>query len=656
MAIAPRAATGLLDDLQVRALIENATDLITIVEPDGTIAYQSPSVEHELGYHPRELVGEDAFDFVHTEDVIPLRAALAEVLQSPRCVRSVEFRFRHRDGTWRTLLGVGKNLVDDPYVRGVLVNSCDVSQRRLAQAELAASERKFRAMFENANDAVFLLDRDAVLDCNPVAERVFGWSRAQMVTRRPFDDSPSTQPDGRPSRAVGMDYVDEALAGRPQRFEWTCRRADGTSFDADVSLSCLDRELGTTLLAIVRDVTARRRAEQDLRQANARLSRALEDLKAAEHQVVQQERLRALGMMASGIAHDFNNSLTCVLGFSELLLALPDRLDDKAALVRDLRLMNTAAKDARGVVDRLRAFYRDRQPDEAWSAVDVNRVATEAVSLTEPKWKAEAQARGVSIDVRTDLAAVPTVVGDAAELREAVTNLLFNSIDALPVGGRIDVLTRLEAGDVVLAVRDNGTGMDDSVRMRCFDPFFSTKGARGSGLGLSMVYGALKRHDGRVDVQSELGRGTTITLRLPVAHRRSREELSPPTAQPHLARRLRVLLVDDDDRVREVLAKCLRVDGHEVLEVSDAALGRTALEREPVDLLVVDRALPRMSGDEFAEHAKRLRPGLPVMMLTGFGATMVAAGECPPGVDLVVGKPVTLDALRAAVAQLVKAS
>ena len=224
------------------------------------------------------------------------------------------------------------------------------------------------------------------------------------------------------------------------------------------------------------------------------LTFALESLKHAQVQVVQQERLRALGQMSAGIAHDFNNALAPVIGFSELLLAVPAALNDTAKTRHYLELIHTGATDAACVVRRLREFYRPHDPGDALLPVDLRTVVQETVALTRPKWKDQAQALGRDIEVVTELDPVPAITGDTASLREALTNVLFNAVDALPAGGTIMVRTRLVHDVVLVEVADDGVGMPEDIRQRCMEPFFSTKGQHGTGLGLAMVHGIVERH------------------------------------------------------------------------------------------------------------------------------------------------------------------
>jgi signal transduction histidine kinase/ActR/RegA family two-component response regulator len=393
-----------------------------------------------------------------------------------------------------------------------------------------------------------------------------------------------------------------------------------------------------------------RRLNEDLER---RVAVAVADLKRTQSKIVEQERLRALGQMASGIAHDFNNALAAVLGFSEMLLANPDRaVADRERLLRYLGNINTAAKDAAGVVRRLREFYRSREANEVFQLIDLGHLVKEAVTLTRPRWKSQAQAAGATIVVKTEVGPLPTTAGNEAELREALTNLIFNAVDAMPQGGTITIRAHGEgregsAARAVLEVIDTGIGMDEETRQRCMEPFFTTKGLQGTGLGLPMVYGIVRRHEGTIEIDSEPGKGTTFRIRLPIVTESGAQSGSQPSQR--IDRQLRVLVVEDEDRVREALAGYLVEDGH---TVESAINGREGLQKFHAgwfDLVVTDRAMPEMGGDELAVAVKQAARNTPVLMVTGFGDVMQAQGERPHGVDAVISKPVTISALRAAV-------
>jgi signal transduction histidine kinase len=255
--------------------------------------------------------------------------------------------------------------------------------------------------------------------------------------------------------------------------------------------------------------------EEKVSERTAELSSALTELKQTQKQIVQQERLRAFGEMAGGVVHDFNNALISIIGYSDLLLDDPDILADRSMTLSYLKTMNTAGRDAAQVVSRLRDFYRSRESEDIFAAVDLNEVIEQSVSLTQPKWKTQALTSGRKIEMELDLEKLPPVSGNPAELREAFTNLIFNAVDAMPAGGTVTLRSHPEDNAVLFEISDTGTGMNEDVRIRCLEPFFSTKGEKGTGLGLSMVFGIIKRHNGTLDIESAVDRGSTFRIRLP---------------------------------------------------------------------------------------------------------------------------------------------
>ena len=386
--------------------------------------------------------------------------------------------------------------------------------------------------------------------------------------------------------------------------------------------------------------------EEQVRERTARLEELLEELRSAQEQVVKQERLSALGMMAGGIAHDFNNALTMVLGYGELLVpymlqSAPERE------IAYLRHMIAAAQDATHVVSRLREFYRPATCNDVRVPVDLNEVVQQAVSLTAPKWKGKARMDGVQIEVLTNLQATTSVAGNAAELREVLTNLVFNAVDAMPRGGKIVVSTGMRGSYATIAVSDSGTGMSEEDRARCLEPFFTTKGERGTGLGLSVVYGIIQRHGGTIEIRSEIGRGTTFDISLPLATFETMACEAPKEAG--VSRALRILVADDQEVICELIAEYLRADGHTVDIACD---GNDALQKfDParIDMVVTDQSMPGMSGEQLAKKIHAMAPGTPVILLTGFGDEMQARGTLPEGICLIVGKPVSAADLRRAV-------
>jgi signal transduction histidine kinase len=390
------------------------------------------------------------------------------------------------------------------------------------------------------------------------------------------------------------------------------------------------------------------------------LRQAYDELRQSQHTVMQQERLRALGQMASGIAHDINNAISPVSLYTESLLEREPNLTEKGRA--SLTIIQQAIDNVAGTVARMREFYREREPQMSLKLVDLNQVAAQIIELTRAKWFDLPQQRGISIQLKADLAAgLPGIMGAEGEIRDALTNLIFNAVDAMPEGGILTVRTRATPGDgetqvVRVEVGDSGIGMDEETRRRCLEPFFTTKGERGTGLGLAMVYGMVQRHSAQFDIESAVGKGTTMQIGFP-AYTQPIIAAKRLADSPLLVRRLRVLLIDDDPIIIKALEDAFDGDGHVTVAASG---GRTGLAKFAAahgtehffTLVVTDLGMPDIDGRRVAEGVKQLSPQTPVIMLTGWGARMLAEKEVPPNVDRLLSKPPRLQELRVAIREL----
>ncbi|OGB95475.1 MAG: hypothetical protein A2Z31_06200 [candidate division NC10 bacterium RBG_16_65_8] len=409
--------------------------------------------------------------------------------------------------------------------------------------------------------------------------------------------------------------------------------------------------------------------------ANVRLfqsqQQAYVELERAQEELVRSEKLRGLGQMAAGIAHDLNNTLATILGQAELL-----RLRARQPEVQEgLQTLVTATADGAQVVRRLGDFARqqDRGP---LNSCDLKLLVSEALEVTRPRWREESQRRGIAIRTSVELDGLPPIQGNPSEIREALTNLIFNAVDAMPSGGSlrfagcvcneaagpgatrpigVSAARRAEPVEspsqwVELSVSDSGIGMTDAVRRRVFDPFFTTKGLHGTGLGLSATYGIMERHGGQIEVASAPGQGTTFRLRF-----RPAAAAAPPALHvtPSAVPSHRILLVDDDAAVRQTLAALLRASDQEVIEADSGAAALNWLETTEVDLVLTDLGMPQVTGWEVARAAKKRRPDLPVVLLTGWGEQAEVEVSEDAGVDRVLTKPVPRSTLLAVIAELV---
>lgn len=377
---------------------------------------------------------------------------------------------------------------------------------------------------------------------------------------------------------------------------------------------------------------------------------AMAELQEAQRQSLQQARLHAFREMAGGVVHDFNNSLSILVGYSEILLTglVPG---DSPKAKKYLQTMNTAAQDATKVVNRLRDFYRTRAEDEALAPGDLTQLMEQASELSKPRWKDQALADGRNIDITLQLQAVSPILCHPAELREVLLNLIFNAVDAMPHGGHLTFRTFEKDGRVCCEISDTGTGMTEEVRQRCLEPFFSTKGDKGTGLGLAMVTGIIRRHLGEVDIDSELGRGTTFRLTFP---RQEEAAAQFSTSAPVSMRPLRILFADDDQHLREIVSQQLEAEGHTVIATKDGAEALELFTPGGFDVVLTDLSMPRMNGHQLASAVKKADRDVPVIMITGFGAMLLPEDGKPEDIDVLLSKPVTFGGLTSAIQQVAR--
>ncbi len=391
------------------------------------------------------------------------------------------------------------------------------------------------------------------------------------------------------------------------------------------------------------------------------LQQAYDDLRQTQHTVMQQERLRALGQMASGIAHDINNAISPVSLYTESLLEREPNLSERARGY--LTTIQRAIDDVARTVARMREFYREREAQLTLEQVDVNRAVHQVIDLTRPRWSDLPQQRGTMIDLQTNIMdSVSDVMGAENEIRDALTNLIFNAVDAMPSGGILSISTRKAvdasgAERAVIEVSDTGVGMDDDTRRRCLEPFYTTKGERGTGLGLAMVYGMIQRHSAELEIDSAVGKGTTVRLSFP-ARTSSLVAQEPAAGLALLGRRLRILLVDDDPMLIKSLHDTLQEDGHVITATLGGqggidAFAASCRRGDRFDVVITDLGMPHVDGRKVAASIKALSPTTPVILLTGWGQRLIAANDVPEHVDRVLSKPPRLQELRAAMSGLI---
>jgi diguanylate cyclase (GGDEF)-like protein len=375
------------------------------------------------------------------------------------------------------------------------------------------------------------------------------------------------------------------------------------------------------------------------------------DLTMARTRLVKVERLTALGEMASGVAHDFNNILSAILGRAQILRR--DAKDPK--ILKNLEIIEKAASDGAATIRRIQEFARSTS-DRVYENVDMGQVLQDCIQMTRTRWKDQAEMDGVHFGFHVDIQGPLYVKGSATELREVITNLIMNALDAMPRGGEMRFEGKINGDEVLISIQDSGAGMSEEVQKRIFDPFFSTKKGEGTGLGLSVAYGIIVRHNGRIECVSKLDEGTTFFIHLP------HEWVDVPTRQatpaPVDQRRPRVraciLVVDDETPIREIIRDVLEPEGHEVLLAETGQKALDIIRDHNVQVLFTDLSMPGMSGWEVARQARKIKPDLEIIMTSGWGKDFNQQQLTTHGVDHVLPKPVPFEALQSIGRQLAR--
>ena len=393
------------------------------------------------------------------------------------------------------------------------------------------------------------------------------------------------------------------------------------------------------------------------------LQQAYEEVRHSQLAVMQQERLKALGQIASGVAHDINNAMSPIALYAEALLERERALTPRGR--EYLVTIQRAIEDVSETVARMREFYRKREPQLVLGRVNLNALVVQAAELTRPRWSDIPQERGIVVTLTTQLAAgLPDIMGAESEIRDALTNLIFNAVDAMPEGGTLTIATSAAkegaspddaARHVYLEVSDTGVGMDDETRRRCLEPFFTTKGERGTGLGLAMVFGMIQRHSAEIEIDSVPAKGSTVRLIFTPAEVAAAATTSVPSLRQ--GRSLKLLIIDDDPLVIESLQDVLTNEGNVVVCAEGGQQGidvfmESLASGAPFEAVISDLGMPYVDGRRVASAVKAASPTTPVVLLTGWGQRLRSNNEIPDGVDHVLSKPPKLRELRSVLSEL----
>jgi PAS domain S-box-containing protein len=704
---------------QLNRFFDLALDLFAIAGGhDGRWKRVSAAVTDVLGYSPEEFLAIGYMDMIHPDDHLKTLQAIERQMKRGESITQYEARFRHKDGSWRTLswrskpeghfiYAVARDVTDSAAAASAMRAAHDLLEVRVEQrtSELAAANATLRDSESRLSDQ---LQRLALLSriTRAIGERQDLRSIFQVVVRALEDELPvdfclvslydaaqnqlavsciSVKTEAL-ARQIGLIQetivpIDENGLGRcvqghlvyepdisATRFEFPRKLASAGMRSLVIAPLLVESQVFGVLICarradnafvsgeceFLRQVSEHTALASHQAQLYGALQRAYDDLRQTQQQVMQQERLRALGQMASGIAHDINNAISPMSLYADALLEREPNLTDTGR--KQLETIQRAVDDVAATVARMGEFYRLREPRATLLPVDLNLLAEHVVDLTRARWSDMAQQRGAVIELGLELdPELPQIAAVESQIRDALVNLVFNAVDAMPNGGPLIIRTHSDGGGrnrIAIEVTDTGVGMDEDTRRRCLEPFFTTKGERGTGLGLAMVYGVAERHGATLDIDSQPGKGTTVRLSFaPMAPTAS----APVEGEPVSVGSQRILIIDDDPLLLRSLRDALESDGHEVVSANGGQAGintfvESHADGRPFPVVITDLGMPNVDGRKVASTIKAAVPATLVLMLTGWGRRLVAEGDIPPGVDEVLSKPPKLIDLRNALA------
>jgi PAS domain S-box-containing protein len=600
-----------------RSLVQNSSDLVTILSPDGTILYASDSAERIVGYSPQDLVGNNLLSFLDSVDVPAVQGLLLSANGKAGGTGPVEFSLRRAEGPPVWLEAVGTNLLNDATIRGIVLNARDVSERKRADRALRESEERYRDLFDNASDLVCMVRPDGfLLYVNQAWIAGTGYGEEEIGRMQLLD---LVHPD---SRTYYTEVFERVLRGeRLDHVELVFMPRAGASITVEGNLSCTFKDgQPSAVRGIYRDITERKKVEEHLRRA---------------------ERMQAAGKLAGGVAHEVNNMMTGVIGFSEFLLRSLEDGDTRRSDVEEIIKAGTRAAD---VTRQLLAFTRQQflQPQ----VLDVNTVVADMQKMLR---------RSLGEDHMLELQLSPRagqLRADRGQLEQVLINLVINARDAMSSHGHVTIETAPAVWDevyaqrhggvdlplgnyVMLAVSDTGCGMEADIQARIFEPFFTTKAiGQGTGLGLSTVYGIVKQSGGYVWVYSEPGQGSVFKIYLPAAEGSLASPLMPDRLEMPQGGSETILVIEDEEMVRSLACRGLRDHGYTVIEARNGGEALLYIGQHPgtIDLIISDVVMPEMGGREFGQSLLKYDPELPILFMSGYtGDDVVNRGLLDPG-------------------------
>lgn len=606
-----------------RSLIEHSSDVITIISRDGTISYESPSLERVLGFKPEELMGQNAFELIHPQDVPLVVDALTRPTQPAGGHQSIEYRIRHKNGSWRIFETLGANLLDEPEVAGIIINSRDITERKQAEEQI----REQAALLDKAQDAILVFDLETRIGFwNKSAERLYGWLADEVLSMK-VDEVLNRN---NPAPAVA------ARTAAMQAGEWIGELQQDTKSGRTIVVE--------SRLTLVRDGDGRPKSMLVI-------NTDITERKRLEAQFLRVQRMESIGTLAGGIAHDLNNVLTPIL---MAIRMLRDEVTSRSG--QDiLNTLEASAHRGSGIVQQVLSFARG--VDGERTIFQVKHPLSEVVTIAKDTFP-----RSIHITSKIEKDLWP-IVGDPTQLHQVFLNLSVNARDAMPNGGRIQFEAQNTIVDenyaqmqpeakpgpyVVVTIADTGVGIPPALLDKVFEPFFTTKEiGKGTGLGLSTVLGIVRSHGGFLNVYSEVGKGTRFKVHLPAADPAHTQTAKDPEATLPKGNLELILVADDEFAIREIIRLTLEANRYRVLTASDGteAVAIFAQRGTEIKAVMVDIMMPYMDGPATVRALQKMDPGVRCMAVSGLMENDKVAEMSENGKISFLAKPFTTEQL-----------
>ncbi|MBW2553396.1 MAG: PAS domain S-box protein, partial [Deltaproteobacteria bacterium] len=631
----------LLDDrtLELRRILETSVDGIVITDTSGCIVQINSAVEKMLEYSKDEIVGKNIWELMPLDDKDHEKAVrIIKKLKIKERMTGVEQVWKRKDGN---LFHVELNLSIlkdvEGNTTGAMASIRDITDRKRAGEEIKDSEERYHSLIENAIDAIISVNEEGVIvTFNKKAEEMYGYDREEILGKSVLLLVP---PQYREKQKEAMEKFKEVKASKVigRTVETKGFRKDGREFPVETSVFGLEINGEHVFTSFVRDITSRKEMEDKL---------------------LQSEKLRSLGELAGGVAHNFNNTLAVILGRTQLLgrsfetlIGKQERRKSIDDLKKSLAIIEKAAFDGVDTVRRIQEFSRKRGDDKNFTGVDLNEVIEHTLEFTKVRWKDEAGAKGIKINIQKELSLIFPIEGSGSELREVFINIMNNALDAMPKGGQISIKTFVENSHVVVLVKDSGIGIPKDIKDKIFDPFFTTKGVQSTGLGMSASYGIINRHRGTITVDSVEGQGTTFSIKFPRPEKVIKEKKKPIANEQNGTS---ILVVEDEEGVRTILKDILEDGGYKVEVAPNGKKGIKLFQEKKFSLVFTDLGMPGMSGWQVAEEIKKMNGKTKVALVTGWEVDLNNNELKKCGVDLVINKPFQMNQILGSVKEMME--